>query len=89
MEHFIQQSKDNSEESQDLNTDLFENALSLPGVKVRECLIPRKEINMKSQVSGIIEKLYVVAGQQVKQGDVIAKVKIIPNINGISNIKRT
>ncbi|MBY0478089.1 MAG: hemolysin family protein [Chitinophagaceae bacterium] len=44
MEHFIQQSKDNSEESQDLNTDLFENALSLPGVKVRECLIPRKEI---------------------------------------------
>ena len=37
---------------------------------------PRKEVNMKSQVSGIIEKLYIVAGQQVKQGDVIAKIKI-------------
>ncbi len=44
LEHFIQQSKDNNEETQDLNTELFENALSLPGVKVRECLIPRKEI---------------------------------------------
>lgn len=41
---------------------------------------PRKEVNMKSQVSGIIEKLYVIAGQQVKEGDVIAKIKIIPNM---------
>ena len=38
-------------------------------------IMPRKEVNMKSQVSGIIEKLYIVAGQQVKQGDVIAKIK--------------
>lgn len=44
LEYFIQQSKENNEETQDLNTELFENALSLPGVKVRECLIPRKEI---------------------------------------------
>ena len=44
LEHFIQQSKDDSDEAQDINTELFENALSLPGVKVRECLIPRKEI---------------------------------------------
>ncbi|NCU02553.1 MAG: HlyC/CorC family transporter [Chitinophagaceae bacterium] len=44
LEHFVQQSKDNNDETQDINTELFENALSLPGVKVRECLIPRKEI---------------------------------------------
>jgi HlyD family secretion protein len=46
---------------------------------------PRKEVNMKSQVSGIIEKLYIVAGQQVKEGDVIAKIKIIPNMLNLAN----
>ena len=46
---------------------------------------PRKEVNMKSQVSGIIEKLYIVAGQQVKQGDIIAKIKIIPNMLNLAN----
>jgi CBS domain containing-hemolysin-like protein len=44
IDYFIQQSRENNEEDQDINTELFENALSLPGVKVRECLIPRKEI---------------------------------------------
>lgn len=46
---------------------------------------PRKEVNMKSQVSGIIEKLYILAGQQIKQGDIIAKIKIIPNMLALAN----
>jgi HlyD family secretion protein len=48
-------------------------------------VIPRKEINIKPQVSGIIEKLYVQAGQSIRQGDVIAKVKIIPNMLNLAN----
>jgi putative hemolysin len=44
LENFFQQSKEFSDEGQDLNTDLFEAALSLHKVKVRECLVPRKEI---------------------------------------------
>lgn len=48
-------------------------------------VIPRKEILMKPQVSGIIEQMFVVAGQSVKQGDVIARVKIIPNMVNLNN----
>lgn len=52
LEHFVQQSKENNDESNELNTELFENALLLPGVKVRECLIPRKEIvGVESNIS--------------------------------------
>jgi len=44
VDNFFQQTKEFSEDKQDLNTDLFEAALSLHKVKVRECLVPRKEI---------------------------------------------
>lgn len=53
MEHFFQQTGEETEDKQDLNTELFEAALSLPNVKVRECLVPRKEIegiNLNSSI---------------------------------------
>ena len=43
-------------------------------------IVPRKEIAIKPQISGVIEKLYAQAGDSVKDGDPIAKVKIIPNM---------
>ena len=39
---------------------------------------PRDEVNIKPQISGIISELYKEAGQKVKQGEIIAKVKVIP-----------
>jgi HlyD family secretion protein len=48
-------------------------------------VIPRKEILIKPQVSGIIEEIYIQAGQHVKKGDLIARVKIIPNMVELNN----
>lgn len=46
LEQFLQQTKhsNDDEENTQINKELFENALSLSEVKLRECLIPRKEI---------------------------------------------
>ena len=46
---------------------------------------PRKEIEIKPQVSGIVEEIYLEAGQMVKQGDIIAKVKIIPDMVSLNS----
>ena len=48
-------------------------------------VIPRKEIEIKPQVSGIIEEVYLQAGEMVKNGDIIAKVKIIPDMVTLNN----
>jgi CBS domain containing-hemolysin-like protein len=44
LETLFHQNNDTDYEPQELNTELFENALELPKVKIRQCLVPRKEI---------------------------------------------
>lgn len=48
-------------------------------------VVPRKEIEIKPQVSGIIGEIYLEAGQMVKNGDIIAKVTIIPDMVQLNN----
>ena len=48
-------------------------------------IVPRKEIAIKSQVSGVVERLYVEPGQLVKKGQVIALIRIIPNVVNLNN----
>lgn len=46
---------------------------------------PRDEVNIKPQISGIIAELYKEAGQMVKKDEVIAKVKVIPDMSSLSS----
>ncbi len=43
-------------------------------------VVPRKEIEIKPQVSGIIDEVYVEAGDRVQKGQTIARIKIIPDM---------
>jgi CBS domain containing-hemolysin-like protein len=59
LETLFQQSNDTDFEPQELNTDLFENALELPKVRIRQCLVPRKEIigvEVKCTIAQVTEK---------------------------------
>jgi len=48
-------------------------------------IVPRKEIEIKPQVSGIIDELYIEAGDFVKKDQVIAKIKIIPDMVNLNS----
>ena len=46
---------------------------------------PRKEVNIKPQVSGVVDRLYVEAGELVKKGQKIARIKLVPSEVNINN----
>ena len=46
---------------------------------------PRNEVNVKPQINGIISELRKEAGQMVKEGEVIAKLRVIPDMNSLSS----
>lgn len=48
-------------------------------------ITPRNEVNIKPQINGIISEIYKEAGQEVKENEVIAKLKVIPDMNSLSS----
>ena len=46
---------------------------------------PRDEVNIKPQINCIISELYKEAGQEVAANEVIAKLKVIPDMNSLSS----
>jgi HlyD family secretion protein len=62
------------------NTEKAEKTNIIKKTVATGSILPRKEIEIKPQVSGIVEELFVEPGETVKEGDLIAKVKIIPDM---------
>lgn len=46
---------------------------------------PRDEIEIKPQISGIISEVLVEAGDHVKEGDIVARIKVIPDETQLSS----
>jgi HlyD family secretion protein len=45
---------------------------------------PRKEIEIKPQVSGVIDKLFIEAGDFIEKGGLLARIQLIPNMEHLS-----
>ena len=98
LEHFIQQSKTHdTEENTEMNNELFENVLSLSDVKVRECLIPRKEveaIDISTSIEVVkqrfietkLSKLVVYQGNIDSIQGYIHQLDMFKNPSGLSSI---
>ncbi|HAW19638.1 MAG TPA: efflux transporter periplasmic adaptor subunit [Flavobacteriales bacterium] len=48
-------------------------------------VVPRNEIFIKPQISGIIQSIHVKPGDIIEEGNLIAKVKVIPNMVSLNN----
>lgn len=62
-------------------TDISTKAVATGSVKAKE------DIEIKPNISGIINDILVVEGDYVKKGDVIARLNVVPSVNNLSNAK--
>ena len=50
-------------------------------------VVPEDEIEIKPQISGIIQKIYMEEGEKVKSGDLIATIKVVPNEQSLNQAR--
>lgn len=52
-------------------------------------IVPKEEILIKPNISGVIEEVFIQAGEYVKSGDLIAKIRVIPNVSSLTSAKNS
>ena len=60
-------------------TDLIQTTIATGKIE------PRDEVQIKPQISGIISEVFKEAGETIKKGEVIAKVKVIPELGQLNS----
>ena len=50
-------------------------------------IVPKEEVLIKPNISGIIKEVYVEAGDNIKAGDLIAQIDVVPNVSSLTNAK--
>jgi HlyD family secretion protein len=77
--------KKNSKSVEEFDTEKAFKATIVRKSVATGTVVPLEEVEIKPQVSGIIDKIYVKEGQQVKVGDLIAKVRVVPNVQALNS----
>ncbi|MCX2719049.1 efflux RND transporter periplasmic adaptor subunit [Lentiprolixibacter aurantiacus] len=50
-------------------------------------ILPLEEVLIKPNISGVIEEVYVEGGDYVKSGDLIARIKVVPNLAALNDAR--
>ncbi|HFS67819.1 MAG TPA: efflux RND transporter periplasmic adaptor subunit [Flavobacteriia bacterium] len=79
--------KSNKKPKKTYKTEQLEKRNIINKVVATGKIIPEEEIEIKPQISGIISKILVEEGAQVKKGDLIAKVKVVPSEQSLNSAR--
>jgi HlyD family secretion protein len=82
--YFYQQNRkapENYETEQPVVMDIIKKTVATGAIR------PRKEIQVKPQVSGVVDEIYVEEGQIVKKGQNLARIKLVPSEVNINTAK--
>ncbi|HZW62886.1 MAG TPA: efflux RND transporter periplasmic adaptor subunit [Flavobacteriaceae bacterium] len=52
-------------------------------------IVPKEEVLIKPNISGVVEEVFVEAGEYVEQGDLIAKIRVIPNVSSLTSARNS
>ena len=52
-------------------------------------ILPLEEVLIKPNISGVIEEIFVEGGDYVKSGDLICRIKVVPNLNALNDARNT
>ncbi len=52
-------------------------------------IVPAEEVNIKPNISGVIEKIHVEAGNYINAGDLIADIKVVPNVSTLTSARNS
>lgn len=50
-------------------------------------ILPLEEVLIKPNISGVIEEIFVEGGDFVKSGDLLAKIKVVPNLSALNDAR--
>ncbi|WMI69415.1 efflux RND transporter periplasmic adaptor subunit [Mangrovimonas sp. YM274] len=52
-------------------------------------IVPKEEVLIKPNISGVIEEIFIEAGEYVNSGDLIAQIRVIPNVSSLTSAKNS
>jgi HlyD family secretion protein len=50
-------------------------------------ILPLEEVLIKPNISGVIEEIFVEGGDYVKSGDLLCRIKVVPNLNALNDAR--
>ena len=77
----------NSEDPVQYKTENLERQDIVKKAVATGSILPLEEVLIKPNISGVIEEIYVEGGDYVKSGDLLARIKVVPNLNALNDAR--